>query len=41
MHGFGVLSIRRIAEKYGGSVEFREENDTFIAEVWLENTDSH
>lgn len=40
-HGFGVLSIRRIAEKYGGSVEFREENDTFIAEVWLENTDSH
>lgn len=41
MHGFGVLSIRRIAEKYGGSVEFREEKDTFIAEVWLENTDSH
>lgn len=40
-HGFGVLSIRRIAEKYGGRVEFREENDTFIAEVWLENTDSH
>lgn len=41
MHGFGVLSIRRITEKYGGSVEFREEKDTFIAEVWLENTDSH
>lgn len=41
MHGFGVLSIRRIAEKYGGSVEFREEKSTFIAEVWLENTDPH
>lgn len=41
MHGFGVLSIRRIAEKYGGSIEFREEKNTFIAEVWLENTDSH
>lgn len=37
-HGFGVLSIRRIAEKYRGSVEFREEGNTFIAEVWLENT---
>ncbi len=37
-HGFGVLSIRRIAEKYRGSVEFREEENTFIAEVWLENT---
>lgn len=41
MHGFGVLSIRRVAEKYGGSIEFREEKNTFIAEVWLENTDSH
>lgn len=36
-HGFGVLSIREIAKKYGGSVEFREEQGAFIAEVWLEN----
>lgn len=38
-HGFGILSIRRIAEKYRGSVEFREEKNRFVAEVWLENTD--
>lgn len=36
-HGFGIMSMRRIAEKYNGSVEFREENDTFIVEIWLEN----
>ncbi len=34
-HGFGVRSIRSIAEKYDGSVNFREENGKFIAEVWL------
>lgn len=34
-HGFGVKSIRSIAEKYDGSVNFREENGKFIAEVWL------
>ena len=38
-HGFGVLSIQRVAKKYRGSVEFREEKNTFIAEVWLENVD--
>lgn len=36
-HGFGIESVRRIAEKHGGSVEFKEEDDLFIAEVWLEN----
>lgn len=35
IHGFGIGSMRRIAEKYGGSVEFREEKDSFIAEIWL------
>ncbi len=34
-HGFGIRSIRSIAEKYDGSVNFREENGKFIAEVWL------
>ncbi len=34
-HGFGIKSIRSIAEKYDGSVNFREENGKFIAEVWL------
>lgn len=36
-HGFGILSIRKIAEKYGGSVEFREENNFFIIEIWLKS----
>lgn len=40
-HGFGVLSIRRVAEKYKGSVEFREEKNMFVAEVWLENAEPH
>ncbi|MCH5203890.1 MAG: GHKL domain-containing protein [Oscillospiraceae bacterium] len=35
-HGFGIGSVRRIAEKHGGSVEFKEEDNLFIAEVWLE-----
>jgi len=34
-HGFGIRSIRSIAEKYDGSVDFWEENGKFIAEVWL------
>lgn len=36
-HGFGILSIQSVAKKYGGSVEFSEEKNTFIAEVWLED----
>ena len=36
-HGFGVGSVRRIAEKHGGSVEFKEEEDLFIAEVWIKS----
>ncbi len=35
-HGYGIRSIRNIAEKYGGSVEFLEEKGFFIAEIWLE-----
>lgn len=35
-HGFGVMSIRKIADKYNGSVEFREEDHKFITEIWLE-----
>lgn len=35
-HGFGITSMQKIAEKYGGSVEFREEGSTFITEIWLE-----
>ena len=37
VHGFGIGSIRKIAEKYNGNVDFYEEDDFFIAEIWLEN----
>lgn len=35
LHGFGVKSIETIAEKYGGSVDFYEENLTFFCRVVL------
>lgn len=35
LHGFGVKSIKTIAEKYGGSVDFYEENLTFFCRVVL------
>ncbi len=35
LHGFGVKSIETIAEKYGGSVDFYEENLTFFCRVIL------
>lgn len=35
-HGYGIRSIKNIAQKYGGSVNFLEENGCFITEVWLE-----
>ena len=34
-HGYGIKSIKDIAKKYDGSVEFLEENGFFVAEVWL------
>lgn len=35
-HGYGIRSIKNIAEKYNGSVDFLEENGYFITEIWLE-----
>lgn len=35
LHGFGVKSIRGIAEKYGGSVSFVQEEDMFRCDVVL------
>lgn len=35
LHGFGVNSIRTIAEKYGGSVDFYEEDLIFFCRVIL------
>lgn len=34
-HGYGIRSVKDIAKKYDGSVEFSEENGKFIAEAWL------
>ncbi len=34
-HGFGIKSIKQIAHKYDGSIEFKEDRGVFIAEVWL------
>ncbi len=39
-HGFGIKSIKNIAKKYDGSVEFSEQNGYFIAEVWVKNTEN-
>lgn len=37
VHGFGIASMQKIAEKYCGSLEFREEDNgsVFVAEIWL------
>ena len=34
-HGYGIRSIKNIAGKYNGSVDFKEENGCFVAEIWL------
>lgn len=39
-HGYGVGSMRHIAEKYGGSIEFKESGGMFITEIWLKNNDA-
>ena len=34
-HSFGIKSIKSIAEKYNGNVEFNEKNGYFVAQVWI------
>lgn len=38
VHGFGIASMQKIAEKYCGSLEFREEDNgsVFVVEIWLQ-----
>ena len=38
-HGFGVASIKMLAEKYNGMISFYERNGQFIADVWLKLSD--
>ena len=35
MHGIGLSSVRDIAEKYQGMVNFSEADDMFIVDIWL------
>ena len=37
-HGFGIKTIKSIAEKYGGTTDFYEENMTFVCRVELQKT---
>lgn len=37
LHGYGTRIIRRIAENYGGTAKFSIENETFIADVMLQD----
>ena len=38
-HGFGIKSIRELARKYNGSVDFKESERFFIVEICLSITD--
>lgn len=38
-HGFGVASVKMLAEKYDGMTSFYEKNGQFIADVWLKLSD--
>lgn len=35
MHGIGLKSVKQVVEKYGGMMEIYEQDDFFIADVWL------
>lgn len=39
-HGYGIGSMRHIAEKYNGSIEFKENGGMFITEIWLKNNNA-
>lgn len=39
-HGFGIISMREISEKYNGSVNFKEENDFFSCDILLDIPDN-
>ncbi len=39
-HGFGVESVRLLAQKYDGMASFYEKNGQFTADIWLKLSDS-
>lgn len=39
LHGFGIKSIRELARKYNGTVDFKESEGFFIVEICLSITD--
>ena len=37
LHGFGIMSIKEISQKYNGNCTFKQDGDKFQAIVMLEN----
>ena len=35
LHGFGILSVKRIAQLYNGDIDFTEDNGVFVSKVML------
>ena len=38
-HGFGIKSIRELARKYNGTVDFKESESLFVVEICLSITE--
>lgn len=34
-HGIGLHSVKSVVQKYGGMIDFYEEHDLFVADVWI------
>lgn len=37
MHGFGISSVRKVLEKYNGTLTYELENDVFVTKVLIKN----
>lgn len=38
-HGFGIISMKEITQKYGGKIEFKQKNNTFYVRLIFKNED--
>lgn len=36
-HGFGIISMKEITQKYGGKIEFKQENNIFYVKLTFKN----